>query len=61
MYEALANFLRDFSADAPILWALLVMLVVAATGFGLYAFWELVLGWIFSRRPRDRNQPGGRR
>ena len=43
MYDALTNFLRTFSADYPILWALLVMVVIGGTGLGLYAFWEVVL------------------
>lgn len=42
MYESLAGFLRNFSAAQPVLWALLVMLVVAAASVTLYAFWELV-------------------
>ena len=43
MYEALSQFLITFSSDFPILWALLVMAVIAGTGLGLYAFWEIVL------------------
>ena len=43
MYEALSKFLIAFSSDLPILWALLVMAVIAGTGLGLYAFWEIVL------------------
>ncbi len=43
MYEALSKFLIAFSSDFPILWALLVMAVIAGTGLGLYAFWEIIL------------------
>ena len=43
MYQALSKFLITFSSDFPILWALLVMAVIAGTGLGLYAFWEMVL------------------
>jgi predicted permease len=56
MYDSLASFLRNFSVDFPLLWALLVMAVVAGTGLSLYVFWELVLRWassIFS--PRNHN------
>ena len=43
MYDALTNFLRTFSADNPIPWALLVIVVIGGSALGLYAFWELVL------------------
>jgi hypothetical protein len=39
-----AGFLKNFSANFPLLWALLVMVVIAGTGLALYSFWELVLG-----------------
>ena len=42
MYDSVTSFLKTFSADQPILWALLVMAVVATTSLTLYAFWELV-------------------
>ena len=58
MYESLANFLKTFSSNIPILWALFVMLVVGGTGLALYAFWELVLGWIFTVRSRKRRREG---
>ena len=45
MYDSFANFLIEFSDQAPILWAFLVMFVVAGTGLGLYLFWQLVLRW----------------
>jgi hypothetical protein len=43
MYQALTDFLRTFSADNPIPWALLVIVVIGGSALGLYAFWELVL------------------
>ena len=43
MYESLVHFLKTFSAESPLLWALLVMAVIAVAGLGLYAFWELLL------------------
>ncbi len=43
MYDSLTEFMRTFSASHPVLWAFLVMGVVAATGLFLYAFWEVVL------------------
>ena len=43
MYESLTHFLKTFSADSPLLWALLVMVVIAAAGLVLYGFWEMVL------------------
>jgi len=46
MYDSLASFLKNFSVNFPLLWALLVMVVVAGAGLLLYAFWELVLRWL---------------
>ncbi len=43
MYEALINFLRSFSAQYPLPWALLVMAVISGAGLLLYGFWELTL------------------
>ena len=43
MYESLTGFLKTFSSQSPILWALLVMGVIALTGLVLYGFWEIVL------------------
>ena len=43
MYQSLTEFMMNFSADHSVLWALLVMAVVASTGLVLFAFWELVL------------------
>jgi hypothetical protein len=59
MYDSLVSFLTNFSTDFPILWALLVMAVVAGTGFVLYVFWELVIRWVSSIfRPRQRDREG---
>jgi hypothetical protein len=46
MYDSIASFLKSFSTNFPLLWALLVMMVIAGTGLALYAFWELVLRWV---------------
>ena len=43
MYHSLTEFMNNFSADHSVLWALLVMAVVASTGLVLFAFWELIL------------------
>ena len=42
MYDSLTDFMKTLSADHQILWALLVMAVVASTGLFLFAFWELL-------------------
>ncbi len=61
MYDSLASFLRNFSVNFPVLWALLVMAVVAGTGLILYVFWELALRWVSSIfTPRSRNSEGRR-
>ena len=43
MYESLSNFLRNFSAQSPLVWALFIMVVVVGIGLALFAFWELLL------------------
>ena len=60
MYEALASFLQDISSHSPLLWALLVMAVVAATALGLYGLWELLLRWAVSAWGGSRARSGGR-
>ncbi len=59
MYDTLTDFMKSFSADNSVLWALLVMGVVAATGLLLYAFWEVVLKLVvtgrFSKKIRRRS------
>ena len=61
MYESLAHFLRTFSVQHPLPWALLVMAVIAAAGLLLYGFWEValrVVGRLFSGRPGAAGQGG---
>jgi hypothetical protein len=61
MYDSLAGFLKNFSADFPILWALLVTAVIAGAGLILYAFWELALRWAYSAfHPRNHDNEGPR-
>ncbi len=59
MYDSLTEFMRTFSTGHPVLWAFLVMGVVAATGLLLYAFWEVALRLVFAsplfRRNRRRS------
>ena len=43
MYSVIEEFLRTFNVNYPLLWALLVMAVVAVTSLALYLFWELTL------------------
>ena len=43
MYQSLTEFMKNFSADNSVLWALLVMALVAVTGLVLFVFWELVI------------------
>ncbi len=60
MYDALTDFLQEFSSRSPLLWALLVMAVVSGTGLGLYALWELVLRWAISAWAGSRPRAKGR-
>ena len=50
MYDSLTDFLKTFSAGHSVLWALLVVAVVATTSLVLYVSWELVLRLLFSKR-----------
>ncbi len=50
MYDTLTEFMKTLSADHQVLWALLVMAVVAGTSLLLFAFWEMVLGLLFLKR-----------
>ena len=43
----MTEFLTTFNTDHPLLWALLVLGVVATTSLALYLFWELLLRLIF--------------
>ena len=60
MHHALTDFLQNFSSQSPLLWALLVMAVVAGMGLGLYVFWELALRWGISAWARGRGRAGRR-
>ena len=50
MYHSLTEFMKSFSADHSVLWALLVMAVVASTGLFLFTFWELVLRYPLNKK-----------
>ena len=50
MYDTLTEFMKNFSADHSVLWALLIVAVVASTGMALFAFWELVLNYPQNKR-----------
>ena len=39
MYSAIEEFLRTFNVNYPLVWALLVMAVVAVTSLTFYLFW----------------------
>ena len=58
MYDSLGEFMNNLSADNPLLWALLVMAVVAGTGLILFAFWELVLRLPFGKVVSRKNGRG---
>ena len=60
MYDALTEFLQQFSSQAPLPWALLVMAVVAGTALVLYNFWQLVLRWVSSALAGSRARAKGR-
>ncbi len=55
MYDSLSEFMNSLSADNPLLWALLVMAVVAGTSLILFGFWELVLRLPFARVVSRKN------
>jgi hypothetical protein len=54
MYDTLTDFLKTFSADHSVLWALLVVAVVSTTSLVLFVFWELVLRLLSSRGPLNK-------
>ena len=58
MYESLTEFLKTFSTSHSVLWALLIMGVMATTSLALYAFWEVALKTLFSGVSRARNRAG---
>ncbi len=61
MYQALTDFLINFSAGQPLLWALLVLVFVAATGLFLYGFWEVVLRALGRLWTAKNRRPAGPR
>ncbi len=50
MYDSLTEFMKNFSADNSVLWALLVMALVAITGLALFVFWELVIRYPLNKK-----------
>jgi hypothetical protein len=54
VYSALSDILQTFSIRFPVLWALLVMGVMAATSLVLYVAWELVVSRLPFERARSR-------
>ena len=60
MYDSVTHFLKTFSADQPILWALLVMAVVATISLTMYAFWELVWRLLFPGNSSTKKGRGSR-
>ena len=47
MYDTIIEFIATFSADYRLLWALLVVAVVACTSLLLFVFWEAALRLFF--------------
>jgi len=60
MYDFLNSFLRTFSLHQPVLWALLVMAVVATISLALYAFWELAWSALGGLFPGNSPKKSGR-
>ena len=60
MPDLFSSFLRTFSLHQPVLWALLVMAVVATISLALYAFWELVWRLLFPRNSSTKEGRGSR-
>jgi len=61
MYDALASFLTTFSIEYPILWALLIIGVVAVAAIGLHIFWTIVSRTVGTLRRMPRSRREGRR
>ena len=59
MYDLLADFLKTFSVDHSLLWALLVMAIVATTSVLLYLIWALVEE-VFLDTSHKKNRSGDR-
>lgn len=60
MNDSVTEFLTTFPIDNPLLWALLVMSVVAVTSLALYLFWDALLRLRFPFRPFKNNHQSGR-
>lgn len=59
MNDSVTEFLTTFPVDNPLLWALLVMVLVAVTSLALYLFWEGLLRLRLPFRPFKNNHQGG--
>ncbi len=55
MVESLNGFLKSFSYGYPVLWALAILVVIAATGLTLFAFWQLVLRGLSAITSRNKD------
>ena len=55
MFNTIEEFLKTFNVNYPLVWALLVMAVVAVTSLTLYLFWELVLRLFSAGRASRRS------
>ena len=61
MNDSVTEFLTTFPIDNPLLWALLVMAVVAGTSLALYLFWEVLLQLRFPFGSSKNNHQSGQR
>ena len=62
MYETLIELLMSLSGGSPLIWALVVVLVIAGTGLLLHYFWEAVLkgmGALARSHRTSGRRPGG--
>ena len=69
MYDSISDFLQTLSAEHRVLWAALVLGVIATLALALYGLWEVALRLalkLVSRlvrsgpRSRQTHPPGGR-
>jgi hypothetical protein len=58
MYHAVTEFLRTVSDEHRVLWALLILGVVAGTSLALFGFWELVLRFLLRLVPPKKKRRG---
>ena len=59
MNDSVTEFLTTFPVENPLLWALLVMAVVAITSLALYLSWEALLRLRFPfGSSKDNHQSG---